>query len=57
MTFNLGTPQVIYLVLIAISVTSNAVNHGKSHEPYNGYIALANGVVLIMLLAWGGFFS
>lgn len=57
MTFNLGTPQVIYLVLIAISVTSNAVNHGKPHEPYNGYIALANGVVLIMLLAWGGFFS
>lgn len=57
MTFNLGAPQVIYLVLIAISVTTNAVNHGKTRESYNGYIALANGVVLIVLLAWGGFFS
>ena len=57
MTFNLGAPQVIYLVLIVISVTTNAVNHGKPREPYNGYIAFAREVVLIMLLAWGGFFS
>jgi hypothetical protein len=57
MIFNLGAPQVIYLVLIVISVTTSTVNHGKPREPYNGYIALAREVVLIMLLAWGGFFS
>ena len=57
MTLNLGTPQILFLVWVALIMIYNTVNHGKQSPPYNGYGALMREIILIALLAWGGFFS
>ena len=50
------TPQVIVIVLTAISLAVNLLKNGEPKK-YNFVAALIDSTALIGLLIWGGFFS
>jgi len=52
----MGAPQIIVIVLIAISLVANLLNNGQPKK-YNLVTALIDSTALIGLLIWGGFFS
>ena len=52
------TPQIIYILLISVSLLLNANLHGKSKEgKHNFWIHLIATVTTSFLLYWGGFFD
>ena len=51
----MGIPQVIWLVLMALSLGVNAAWHGKKLNEYNFWSALLGFAVQVSLLSWGGF--
>jgi hypothetical protein len=53
----MNAPQIIMIVLIAISGTVTLVNHGKPRENWNFGVWLFAAAVEIGLLIWGGFFG
>lgn len=53
----MGAPQIIYIVLVAISWTVHSMKHGQPRDGYNVGWATVNTAVAVGLLYWGGFFS
>lgn len=53
----MGIPQVIMIVLYAITLLLSAYNHGKPHEYNQSFWGSLVGVAIVFgLLIWGGFF-
>lgn len=52
----MGTPQIIMIVLLAISGTITLLNHGKEKPKYNFWVWLVGLGLNVGLLYWGGFF-
>lgn len=53
----MGAPQVIIIVLYAITLLLSAYNHGKPHENnQNFWVSLIGTGIIFGLLIWGGFF-
>lgn len=50
-------PQLIYIVLMALSLGLNFASHGKPREPGNAWYAVAALAIVLPLLWWGGFFD
>jgi amino acid transporter len=50
------TPQIIVIVLTAVSLVVNLLKNGESKK-YNFVTALIDSAILIGLLIWGGFFG
>lgn len=54
---NIGWPEGILLALMFISLTSNAVMHGKPRDAYSFPIAMVNFMICVLLLYLGGYFA
>ena len=53
----MGVPQIIIIVLYAITLLLSANNHGKSYKYNQNFWASLIGVAIVFgLLIWGGFF-
>lgn len=52
----MGAPQVIYLILAAISVADSIRKDGEPRPPYNKIHTLIGLILSLGLLNWGGFF-
>lgn len=50
-------PQIIYLLLAAISLLLAANKHGEERTPTNFWDVLLAATIAIGLLWWGGFFN
>ena len=58
MTFTLGAPQIIMILLYLIVLGVNAVHHNEQNEnKYNFWTALCSACVNMAILWWGGFFG
>ena len=58
MTFHIaGWPQAAMLVIYAIGVVNETVNHGKPQPNYNAWTRLVGAIVGLSILWAGGFFS
>ncbi len=53
----MGTPQVIFLCLCAMSVGISMAKHGERRENYNAWTSLFAAAIEIGILWWGGFFN
>ena len=53
----MGTPQIILIVLIAMSGTVVLLNHGKPRPHSNFPIWCVAASVQVGLMYWGGFFG
>jgi hypothetical protein len=53
----MGTPQIILIVLVAMSGTVILINHGKPRPNFNFPIWAAAAAVQFGLMYWGGFFG
>ncbi|UWG96827.1 hypothetical protein LPY66_18410 [Dehalobacter sp. DCM] len=53
----MGTPQIIYIVLIALSLGINIAEHGKPRSNNNAWYAVISAAITTGILIWGGFFS
>jgi len=53
----MDAPQIIYIVLVAISGTVYLMNNGKPMGKYNFPFWAVGAAVQIALLYWGGFFG
>lgn len=52
------TPQIIYLVLICISLMIHISQHGKvSSKPHDATASFAAMILVLAILTWGGFFD
>lgn len=56
MTFYLGAPQIILIVLFLLSIVYAAVQHGEPRENYNVWRVFWSAILELALLTWGGFF-
>ena len=54
-TFHIGWPQGIYLVLLALGFLATALRHGKM-ETVDVWSRVIGICVALTLLYWGGFF-
>ena len=53
----MGIPQVIMIVMLALALFINIVEHNKPREgKYNAWQALVSIAIQVSLLTWGGFF-
>jgi hypothetical protein len=50
------TPQIVIIVLIAITLFGNLIKNGESKQ-YSFVTALIDSAILVGVLVWGGFFS
>lgn len=50
-------PQIIYLVLVIITLPLLVVLHGHSRSDYNFWSELTSMAIQVGLLYWGGFFD
>ena len=50
-------PQIIYLVLTAVSLLLAANQHGKPRSNQNFWTSLVAFAIVLSILWWGGFFS
>ena len=54
----MGMPQIIIIVLYAITLLLSANNHGKPYEHNQNFCDSLIGVGIVFgLLIWGGFFG
>jgi hypothetical protein len=54
----MGTPQIILLTLMGISLLLNAYKHGQPRtDKYNVFFKLIDAAILIWILTAGGFFG
>lgn len=50
-------PQIIMVVLIAMSLGIHLANHGEPKDgTYNFWLELISEAIMVSLLFWGGFF-
>ena len=53
----MGIPQIIMIVMLALTLFINVVEHNKPREgKYNAWQTLVGIAIQISLLTWGGFF-
>ena len=52
----MGTPQIIFIILIGLNLLITARYHGQDKGEHNLCHALINAGLTIGLLYWGGFF-
>lgn len=60
MTFTLGIPQIIWIVLAFFLIGNHAIHHGQkmnTNIKFNVWIELIVMILYTALLAWGGFFG
>lgn len=57
MTFTLGAPQIIWIVLCFCNILVASIKHGQEQSPYNAYVTFVNLCIYALLLHWGGFFG
>ena len=57
MTFTIGWPQGIYLLMTLVGLVVAVLEHGKPRKPSNVWVSLLATVIIYALLIWGGFFS
>ena len=50
-------PQIVYIVLVSLSLLTGAHNHGKVQGPHNFWVVLAGTIIGAILLYFGGFFT
>jgi hypothetical protein len=54
----MGTPQIIFLVLVGLELLFTAYKHGQpKDEKYNIFVKLINAGIIIWILIAGGFFG
>ena len=53
----MNAPQIIYIVLMALSLGTIVAKHGEARRPYNFGVSLAAASIHLTLVWWGGFFS
>ncbi len=53
----MGAPQIIFIILIAMSLGIHLVKHGEHRDNYNFWMALFDTGLTVALLNWGGFFG
>lgn len=54
---NLQLPQVVWLCLVAASLTQALIQHGKPQQPHSFGRAIVAAILGGALLYWGGFFG
>lgn len=52
----MGTPQIIMIVIMTMSLTISLLNHGYDKGEHNFWAALIGTVIEFAILKWGGFF-
>ena len=57
MSMTLGWPQIIYLLLVALSLGVSIAKHGQVRDPYNVMDSIIATTIVLPLLYWGGFFG
>lgn len=58
MTFHIGYPQAIYLVLMLLADVLAIAKHGQPRDvKYNGPLSVLGTIVGCAILYWGGFFN
>jgi hypothetical protein len=53
---HIGIPQAIVIGLYIGSLIQATISHGKSRGNYHAGWTLADFVIIVSILAWGGFF-
>jgi len=53
----MGIPQIILIVLMAVSLGITIAKDGTDREPYNAWQSVISIVIMVLLLWWGGFFT
>lgn len=53
----LGWPQIIYMLLVALSFGVTVAKHGEPRDPHNCLTQLIGIAIVLPLLYWGGFFG
>ena len=53
----MGTPQIIMIVLLAMSGTVTLLKHGKPREDYSFPVWGLSCAISVGLMYWGGFFG
>jgi len=53
----LGTPQIIYLIILTLGLGIQIANHGKPRSNENAVAGLISSIIVLGLLYWGGFFT
>lgn len=51
------TPQIIIIIIYAISLGINISNHGKEQKPKNAWADFIALIIFVTLLWWGGFWD
>jgi hypothetical protein len=58
MTFTLGLPQIIWILLVVLMLCHDGVKHGQPKEgKENIWITLTAQIISLGILYWGGFFG
>lgn len=53
----MGAPQIIWVIIVAITLLVSANKHGESKGEYNVIVDLIGAGLAFVLLWWGGFFG
>jgi hypothetical protein len=54
----MGAPQIIWIILSAMSVGMALIQHGKPETGrQNAWVSIAAAAIVNSLLYWGGFFA
>jgi hypothetical protein len=58
MTFTLGTPQIIYLILTFLGLVLSVIRHETPKEgTHNVWADITATAIVFGILYWGGFFG
>jgi len=50
-------PQIIFLILLTLSLGLKIGKHNEPRENHNAWYGLISYILMIFLLWWGGFFN
>lgn len=53
----MGIPQIVMIILMTMSLTNSAIEHGKPNGEYNFWTSLIGTVIEVLILKWGGFWG
>jgi hypothetical protein len=54
----MGIPQIIFIILVGMSLLINLFNHDEpKNQRYNFFEAVFSNGIMVGLLIWGGFFG